>query len=192
MTSCDVTRVSDSVTSPCIGSKQQSLNPMNTPWQTKRSAAVKVVDQMLADGRYVARSEDEQKTAAIIPRERNPETGGFEHPTRPSKLRRLATAAKDFIQRLSADKKSLAKRLIAAQQQIESMREPRAVDTVQKQEAVTCEVSNCSVCKKRPASVMLKPCEHISMCSNCTETLMTCPLCRTRIDSYLYGAVVDV
>jgi hypothetical protein len=45
------------------------------------------------------------------------------------------------------------------------------------------EVHNeCVVCLAVPKTMLLRPCKHVATCANCSQNLMSCPICRSRID----------
>lgn len=42
----------------------------------------------------------------------------------------------------------------------------------------------CMVCYKNPKNIILQPCFHFCLCSECLQKLTTCPICRDEIDLY--------
>ncbi|KAM1236550.1 hypothetical protein ACFX2F_037646 [Malus domestica] len=47
------------------------------------------------------------------------------------------------------------------------------------QERVTVSGPSCKACRKRVASVVLLPCRHLSLCTECDQVIQACPLCLT-------------
>lgn len=46
-------------------------------------------------------------------------------------------------------------------------------------ERVTVLGPSCKACRKRVASVVLLPCRHLSLCTECDQVVQACPLCLT-------------
>lgn len=44
-------------------------------------------------------------------------------------------------------------------------------------------VDNCAVCKMKPKSLILLPCEHMAICDSCSKAVEDCPLCGSHIES---------
>ena len=42
--------------------------------------------------------------------------------------------------------------------------------------------NGCKICMERPVQVVLKPCGHALMCTQCSATVQQCPACRKRIE----------
>ena len=40
----------------------------------------------------------------------------------------------------------------------------------------------CCICMDSPAEICFLPCGHVTCCSNCSEVLQSCPICRGAID----------
>lgn len=38
--------------------------------------------------------------------------------------------------------------------------------------------ANCKVCLEKPATILLLPCRHLALCSECKMKLESCPVCR--------------
>ena len=45
-------------------------------------------------------------------------------------------------------------------------------------------VYRCVVCMESPKNIILQPCFHYSLCSECLHKVDTCPICRDPIDLY--------
>jgi len=44
------------------------------------------------------------------------------------------------------------------------------------------EEERCKICQEMPCSICFIPCGHWCCCSNCSEKIDTCPLCRSKIE----------
>jgi len=44
------------------------------------------------------------------------------------------------------------------------------------------EDDRCKLCEEMPCSICFIPCGHWCCCSNCSEKIKTCPLCRSNIE----------
>lgn len=42
---------------------------------------------------------------------------------------------------------------------------------------------SCKACRKRVASVVLLPCRHLCLCTDCDQVVQTCPLCLSQRNS---------
>ena len=54
-------------------------------------------------------------------------------------------------------------------------------DTLQEDLKKMQEEQMCKICYDEPADMAYVPCGHMCCCRNCTEAILCCPICRTRI-----------
>jgi hypothetical protein len=43
------------------------------------------------------------------------------------------------------------------------------------------EKRNCSICYEQEIKILIKPCNHLCLCSKCSDKVHSCPICRERI-----------
>jgi len=43
--------------------------------------------------------------------------------------------------------------------------------------------SDCRVCFERKINTLLAPCGHLALCRECADSVLTCPICRTKVVS---------
>jgi len=44
--------------------------------------------------------------------------------------------------------------------------------------------TKCCVCREAERQVLLRPCQHFALCSDCAGRLSKCPLCRSTVECY--------
>lgn len=84
-------------------------------------------------------------------------------------LQRLRAASKELNGLSLADVFALQRELATALRNVQSELESR---------------TKCCICREMERKVLLRPCQHFALCTDCVTRVDRCPLCRTTIDVF--------